>query len=113
MAWIISSACSKPALQFCTSTRAPRARHYPRRDPHTQRRLARRTACPPEGLVHGNGWAGWLEVHPFTIASVSKTEEGMVLLVKNTGGWTRKMYEVANTSGYVGDGLGQGYEGGY
>ena len=53
------------------------------------------------------GWTGCLEVHPFTIASVSKTEEGMVLLVKNTGGWTRKMYEVAKTSGYVGDGLGR------
>ena len=53
------------------------------------------------------GWTGCLEVHPFTIASVSKTEEGMVLLVKNTGGWTRKMYEVAKTSGYGGDGLGR------
>ena len=53
------------------------------------------------------GWASWLEVHPFTIASVSKTEEGMVLMVKKTGGWTRKMYEVAKTSGYGGDGLGR------
>ena len=53
------------------------------------------------------GLTGCLEVHPFTIASVSKTEEGMVILVKNMGGWTRKMYEVAKTSGYGGDGLGR------
>ncbi len=33
----------------------PRSRHDPRRDPLAQRRLARRTACPLEGLVHGNG----------------------------------------------------------
>ncbi|KJA18253.1 hypothetical protein HYPSUDRAFT_205502 [Hypholoma sublateritium FD-334 SS-4] len=50
------------------------------------------------------GWASWLEVHPFTIASVSKSEEGMVLMVKKTGGWTGKMFEVAKASEYMGDG---------
>ena len=43
---------------------------------------------------------GMTEVHPFTIASVSKTEEGLVLLCKKSGRWTSKMYELANTSTY-------------
>ncbi len=31
------------------------------------------------------GWAGWLEVHPFTIASVTKTEEGIGALGQEYG----------------------------
>ena len=46
------------------------------------------------------GLLGMFEVHPFTIASVSKTEEGLVLLCKKTGRWTNKMYETASTSVY-------------
>lgn len=46
------------------------------------------------------GLWGMTEVHPFTIASVSKTEEGLILLCKKAGGWTTKMYEIANTSTY-------------
>lgn len=43
---------------------------------------------------------GMTEVHPFTIASVSKTDEGLVLLCKKDGKWTTKMYALANTSVY-------------
>ncbi|KAG6380446.1 hypothetical protein JVT61DRAFT_8585 [Boletus reticuloceps] len=46
------------------------------------------------------GLLGMVEVHPFTIASVSETEEGLVLLCKKTGKWTTKMYEMASTSAY-------------
>ncbi|KAI6044555.1 ferric reductase like transmembrane component-domain-containing protein [Pisolithus marmoratus] len=46
------------------------------------------------------GWIGWAEVHPFTMASVVKTPEGLVLLCKNVGGWTRKLYEMAKVAGY-------------
>jgi len=42
------------------------------------------------------GWFGWAEVHPFTVASVAESgSEGMVLMCKRAGGWTRKLYEVA------------------
>lgn len=46
------------------------------------------------------GLWGMTEVHPFTIASVSKTEEGLVLLCKKSGRWTSKMYEIASSSAY-------------
>lgn len=46
------------------------------------------------------GLWGMTEAHPFTIASVSKTEEGLVLLCKKAGTWTTKMYEIAGTSAY-------------
>ncbi|KAG8216185.1 ferric reductase like transmembrane component-domain-containing protein [Butyriboletus roseoflavus] len=45
------------------------------------------------------------EIHPFTIANVSKTDEGLVLLCKKAGRWTTKMYEIANTSVYGEQGL--------
>ena len=51
------------------------------------------------------GLWGMTEVHPFTIANVSKTEEGLVLLCKKAGRWTSKMYEIANTSVYGEQGL--------
>ena len=42
------------------------------------------------------GWFGWAEVHPFTIANVAESgPEGMVLMCKRAGGWTRKLYETA------------------
>ncbi|KIM76946.1 hypothetical protein PILCRDRAFT_825962 [Piloderma croceum F 1598] len=46
------------------------------------------------------GWWGWTENHPFTIASVSETEEGLVLMCKKTGKWTGKLYDMALASGY-------------
>lgn len=51
-------------------------------------------------LSTGMGIWGMTEVHPFTIASVSQTEEGLVLLCKKSGRWTSRMYEMANTSTY-------------
>ena len=49
------------------------------------------------------GWFGWAEVHPFTIASVAESgPEGMVLMCKRAGGWTRKLYEIAKLGGYEG-----------
>jgi len=54
------------------------------------------------------GTFGWTENHPFTIASVSKTEEGLVLMAKKTGKWTTKLYEMAVTSGYGEGGKGTG-----
>jgi len=52
------------------------------------------------------GWLGWAETHPFTVAAVSNAEEGMVLLVKKSGDWTDKLYEMAKRGGYAEDGLG-------
>lgn len=49
---------------------------------------------------------GWLEVHPFTIASVSNSDEGTVLLVKKAGGWTKNMYDVARAGRYIDGGIG-------
>ncbi|KAF7979311.1 hypothetical protein HWV62_42705 [Athelia sp. TMB] len=46
------------------------------------------------------GWLGWAEAHPFTIASVAASEEGMVLLVKKAGTWTGRLYELAKLGGY-------------
>ena len=56
------------------------------------------------------GWLGWMEDHPFTIASVSQSgPDGMVLMCKRAGGWTRKLYDIAKTSGYsqVEEGVGR------
>ncbi|KAF9450866.1 hypothetical protein P691DRAFT_429417 [Macrolepiota fuliginosa MF-IS2] len=73
-------------------------------------------------LSTGVGWLGWTEMHPFTIASVASSdhlignrhsnasdrwrgggggEEGMVLMCKNAGTWTRRLFEMAKMSGYV------------
>jgi ferric-chelate reductase len=49
----------------------------------------------------GMGWWGWTEVHPFTIASVAKGQEGLVLLCKKSGSWTSKLYQMAKAGGYV------------
>ncbi|PPR00684.1 hypothetical protein CVT24_000972 [Panaeolus cyanescens] len=57
-----------------------------------------RVLAPASG-PQGMGWLKTLESHPFTIASVSQTSEddgdGMVLIVKRAGGWTRRLYELA------------------
>ncbi|KAI9459071.1 ferric reductase like transmembrane component-domain-containing protein [Boletus coccyginus] len=45
------------------------------------------------------GLWGMTEVHPFTISSAADTEEGLVLMCKVTGDWTRKLYKMAQTTG--------------
>ncbi|EGN94416.1 hypothetical protein SERLA73DRAFT_114632 [Serpula lacrymans var. lacrymans S7.3] len=59
-------------------------------------------------ISSGMGWWGWAETHPFTIAGVSKTQEGLVLFCKKTGGWTSKLYEMAKIAGYGERGFGSG-----
>lgn len=51
-------------------------------------------------LSTGMGFFGLTEVHPFTIANVERTEEGMVLMCKKAGRWTTKMYELSATAKY-------------
>ncbi|KAH7890414.1 ferric reductase like transmembrane component-domain-containing protein [Phlebopus sp. FC_14] len=46
------------------------------------------------------GLWGMTETHPFTIASVTKTDEGLVLMCKRAGRWTSRMYEIAATPAY-------------
>ncbi|KAL5524839.1 hypothetical protein ACEPAF_9985 [Sanghuangporus sanghuang] len=83
---------------------------------------ARLTAVPELGLTHvevpsvgagwragqhvrlrvlsgSMGWFGWTTAHPFTIASASESDKGMVLMCKKAGGWTRKLYTAASQSG--------------
>ena len=47
----------------------------------------------------GLGWFGWAEVHPFTIASVSRSKEGIVLICKRTGTWTKSLFEISKSRG--------------
>ena len=58
-------------------------------------------------LSSGMGWGGWAEVHPFTIASVSRGQEGIVLICKKTGTWTKSLYEIAQFGGYTKGGIGR------
>lgn len=46
------------------------------------------------------GLFGWAECHPFSIASVSKGEDGLVLMCKKTGTWTKRLYELARCVEY-------------
>lgn len=55
------------------------------------------------------GLFGWMEVHPFTIASASVTsggkgggrgDEGMVLVVKKAGDWTARLSRLAASNRY-------------
>ncbi|EEB97970.1 hypothetical protein MPER_02608 [Moniliophthora perniciosa FA553] len=43
----------------------------------------------------GMGLFGWSEIHPFTIASTVHGPEGLVLMCKKTGSWTRKLFNIA------------------
>ncbi|KAF8811101.1 hypothetical protein BYT27DRAFT_7221556 [Phlegmacium glaucopus] len=52
-------------------------------------------------LSSGMGLLGWAEVHPFTIASVSRGQEGVVLICKNMGTWTNNLFEIAKWGGYT------------
>jgi len=58
-------------------------------------------------LSTGMGWWGWTEVHPFTIASVSKSQEGLVLIVKKSGTWTNRLFDMAQHGGYTEAGVGR------
>ncbi|KAG0693019.1 hypothetical protein DFH29DRAFT_1007765 [Suillus ampliporus] len=51
-------------------------------------------------LSSSMGWWGWTEVHPFTIANVKQTSEGMVLMCKRTGHWTSSLFSMAQTASY-------------
>ncbi|KAJ7220513.1 hypothetical protein GGX14DRAFT_431088 [Mycena pura] len=53
------------------------------------------------------GLFGWTESHPFSIASVSGTEEGLVLMVKKSGDWTNKLFDFAKSGGYTEAGVGR------
>jgi len=51
------------------------------------------------------GWFGWMEPHPFTIASAPVDsniglieEQGLVLICKKAGGWTSKLFDMAKAS---------------
>ena len=56
-------------------------------------------------LTFQMGWFGWAETHPFTIASVSRGgPDGMVLLCKRAGDWTRELYAMAQAGNKQGDG---------
>ena len=49
-------------------------------------------------LTFQMGWLAWTETHPFTIANASHSLEGMVLLCKSAGDWTRKLFDMAKVS---------------
>ncbi|KZT00744.1 uncharacterized protein LAESUDRAFT_731977 [Laetiporus sulphureus 93-53] len=48
------------------------------------------------------GLTGWVESHPFTIASVSKCSsgKGIVLLIRKVGDWSNKLYSLAQRVEY-------------
>ncbi|THH32211.1 hypothetical protein EUX98_g1990 [Antrodiella citrinella] len=52
------------------------------------------------------GWFGWTEVHPYTIAAAALEREtyaggeGLTLLVKKSGDWSRKLYAIAEGGKY-------------
>ncbi|KAF7324746.1 Ferric reductase transmembrane component 5 [Mycena kentingensis (nom. inval.)] len=41
------------------------------------------------------GVLGWTETHPFTIASASRTNEGIILICRKRGSWTKRLFAVA------------------
>ena len=55
----------------------------------------------------GMGWFGWAEVHPFTIASVSRSREGIILICKRKGAWTKGLFEMSKIGRYVNGEMGQ------
>ncbi|KAF7377661.1 Iron reductase [Mycena sanguinolenta] len=58
-------------------------------------------------LTGALGLTGWAESHPFTIASVSGSPEGLVLMVKKSGDWTNKLFDFAKSGGYTEAGVGR------
>lgn len=53
-------------------------------------------------MSSGMGLLGWAQNHPFTVANVAKTEEGMILLCKSAGDWTRRLEKMAKSSTHEG-----------
>ncbi|KAK7052300.1 iron reductase [Favolaschia claudopus] len=58
-------------------------------------------------LTGALGLTGWAESHPFTIASVSGSSEGLVLMVKKSGDWTSKLFDFAKSGGLTEAGVGR------
>lgn len=48
-------------------------------------------------ISRGMGWFGWTEVHPLSIATASDSPrgEGIVLMCHKAGGWSHKLYDLA------------------
>ena len=46
------------------------------------------------------GWYRWSEAHPYTIATACEGSgaEGMTLMIKKTGRWSRTLYDIASAS---------------
>ena len=61
-------------------------------------------------VLSGNmGLFGWTTAHPFTIASASDSDRnGMVLMCKKVGSWTKKLYTAASQTGTEGIGGAEG-----
>lgn len=53
-------------------------------------------------LSRGMGWFGWTETHPFTIATASESHDGLVLMCKEAGDWTKRLGLMAKGKGYEG-----------
>lgn len=49
-------------------------------------------------LSTGMGLWGALEAHPFTISSIPGSKQGLVIVCKKVGPWTRKLFSIANQS---------------
>lgn len=59
-------------------------------------------------LTTAMGPIGWTESHPFTIASASGSNDGLVLLCKKAGDWTSKLVDLAkNLDAQESDGQGR------
>ncbi|CAK5274204.1 unnamed protein product, partial [Mycena citricolor] len=54
-------------------------------------------------LSSSMGIMGWSEIHPFTIASSSRSGNGLVLVCKQAGTWTNKLYRAAAADNHVGE----------
>ncbi|KAF7303754.1 Iron reductase [Mycena indigotica] len=58
-------------------------------------------------LTGALGVFGWAESHPFTIASMSGAQEGLVLMAKKSGDWTTKLFDFAKSGGFTAAGVGR------
>ncbi|CAK5274228.1 unnamed protein product [Mycena citricolor] len=58
-------------------------------------------------LSSSMGITGWTESHPFTIAGVAGTNEGLVLMIKKSGKWTTRLFDFAKSGGYLEAGIGR------
>jgi len=51
-------------------------------------------------LSRGMGWFGWTQTHAFTISTASASHDGLVLMCKHAGDWTRRLGAMAKSKGY-------------